>query len=173
MSYRLKVAIAVAMATVATPAFAQDSATADSSVQIIVPVQISKDDDLDFGTVARPIDGSGTVTVDATTGEISVDGGVVAVSGTPTRALFTVTGDNSRAYFADIPESFSLSDGGTTPQLITVTLTSDLGTPGDAVAGTLSSTGSQEIGIGGSFTITDATPAAAYTGSFTVSVAYN
>lgn len=171
MSYRLKVAVAVAMATVATPAFAQDSATADSSVEIIIPIEIEKTADLSFGTVARPISGSGTVSIDPTTGARTVGGSAAAVTGGSTgRAVFSVTGDGARAYTATIPASFALTNG-TPAEDITVTLTSSLGSTG--AVSTVLTAGAATIGVGGDFTIADTTPAADYTGSFTVSVAYN
>lgn len=171
MSYRWKAAVAAAVMGVAVPAYAQDSATADSSVTIIVPLEIAKTADLNFGTVARPITGSGTVSINPTTGARVVSGSAAAVAGGTTgRAAFNVTGDGARAYTATIPASFVLTNG-TPADDITVALASSLGSTGSVV--TALTAGAQTIGVGGDFTITAATPAAQYDGTFTVSVAYN
>lgn len=157
---------AAIVAGVATPASAQltNSATADSSVSIIVPISITKSTDLLFGTVAKPLTGSGTVAINATSGARSVAGGVVGMTGTTGRATFAVTGDTNRTFAATIPANFTLSNG-TPADNITVTLTSDVPTALTAGAAT--------IGVGGSFSLASAQTVGAYTGSFAVSVAYN
>ena len=172
MSFRLKAVIGFAMLGIAAPAYAQDSAQADSSVTIIVPVDITKTADLNFGVVARPLStGTGTVTIDAGDGSRTVGGSAAAVTGGTTgRAVFTVTGDGNRAYTATIPANFVLSNG-TPADDITVTLSSSLGATGPV--STALTAGAATIGVGGSFTISDQTTASLYQGSFTVSVAYN
>lgn len=171
MTYRTKAVLAAMLAVVSTPAFAQDTAEADSSVTIIVPITVDKTADLSFGTVARPVTGSGTVSINPNNGDRTVGGAAAPVSGgTIGRAVFSVTGDANRAYTATIPANFVLTNG-TAAEDITVTLSSSLGSTG-AVSTALVS-GAATIGVGGDFTITATTPAALYEGSFIVSVAYN
>lgn len=170
MTFRSKAALAALLAGISAPAFAQDTATADSSVTIIVPITVDKTADLSFGTVARPVSGSGTVSIDPESGARTVGGNAAPVTSTSGRAVFAVAGDGNRAYTATIPASFTLSNG-TAAQDITVTLSSSLGSTGSV--STVLASGAATIGVGGEFTITDATPAALYQGDFTVSVAYN
>lgn len=176
MAYRMKIALTAICAAVSAPALAQEAptgtASADATVTIIVPITVEKDFDLAFGTVARPLaGGSGTVSISEVDGDREVTGGVVEVTDTatpPGRAVFSVSGDASRAYTATIPESFNLVSG---TDVIEVAVTSTLGT--GEVSTTLDSGGAATIGVGGNFTITGDTPAALYAGTFEVSVAYN
>ncbi|MBA3678075.1 MAG: DUF4402 domain-containing protein [Sphingosinicella sp.] len=166
MNKFVKIALATTLvAGFAAPAFAQsNSATANSSVSIIIPISITKSTDLLFGTVAKPLTGSGTVAVNASTGTRTVGGGVVGMTSTTGRATFTVTGDTTRAFTATVPANFTLGNG-TPGDNITVALTSDV--PAALTAG------SATIGVGGSFSLAAAQTVGAYTGSFAVSVAYN
>lgn len=96
MSNKLFFAAAALVAAVASPAFAQSSAstTGTGSVTIVRPLTITKNADLAFGTVVRPATGSGTAVVSAA-GARSVTGGVVGLSSgaTPAAAQFTVSGE--------------------------------------------------------------------------------
>lgn len=168
MTYRLKAVIAAALMGVSAPAFAQDSATAQSSAEIIVAIDITNDDPLSFGVIARPATGSGTVTINPDTGARTVSGGVAAVTGGTTgRALFSVTGDPTRAFSTTIPANFILSNG-TPADDITVTLTAET-TPATA----LDALGEATIGVGGTFGVDFDTTTDEYTGSFSVTVQYN
>jgi hypothetical protein len=149
----------------AAPAYAQTSAQATGSASIIQPISITKSTDLLFGTVAKPSSGSGTVAINATSGARSVGGGVTAVGAGTGRATFAVAGDANRAFSATVPASFTLGNG-VPADNITVTLTGD--TPL-----TLDGSGAAVIGVGGSFTLASGQTVGAYTGNFTVSVAYN
>lgn len=166
MTYRIHAAAAVLAAMIATPAFAQDSATANSSAEIIDPIDIENVTPLAFGVIAKPAAGSGTVTINADTGARSATGGVALVTGGSTgRAHFTVEGDANRAFTTTIPATFTLSDG---TNDITVTTLAEA-----APATALDGSGDADIYVGGTFTVSSATVAAAYTGSFQVTVAYN
>ena len=76
-----KIMIAAAMAAVAVPAQAapvEPDRNATGEALILVPLTLTKIDDLDFGTVIRS-SVSGTVKIDAVTGARSVTGGVTPV----------------------------------------------------------------------------------------------
>ena len=166
MNKFVKIGLVAAVATgFAAPASAQsNSATANSSVSIIVPISITNSTALLFGTVAKPLTGSGTVAVNAVTGARTVGGGVAAMTSTTGRATFAVSGDTTRAFTATVPASFTLGNG-TPADNITVTLTSDV--PAALAAGAAT------IGVGGSFSLASTQTVGAYTGTFDVSVAYN
>jgi hypothetical protein len=136
---------------------------------VIRSIAISKISDLVFGRVATPASGSGTVTIDATTGARTSVGGVATfASPAPGRAAFSVTGEGGQAFSVTAPASFVM----TGPQSITVTtVTSVTGLP--LLSGNLGSSGSFTFGVGGSAPIGSTTLNGDYAGSFIVTVAYN
>lgn len=80
-----KVVLAAAIAATAVPAGAAPVAAptpATSEALILVPLTLTKIQDLDFGAVV-PSSVSGTVTLNATTGARSFTGGVTGVSSAP------------------------------------------------------------------------------------------
>jgi hypothetical protein len=166
MNILLKTSAAVAMvAGLAAPAFGQTvSANGTGNAGIVAPLSITAGNTLEFGTVVRPAaGGSGTVTINATTGAPSYTGGVYAVSGgtAARRGTFSVLGEGTRAFTTTVG-TLTLTSGGNT---IPVTLTSD--------APTALTSGAATIGIGGSFTLSDTQATGSYTGQYSVSVAYN
>ena len=136
---------------------------------VIRSIAISKLSDLVFGRVATPASGSGTVTIDATTGAQSSTNGIATfASPAPSRAAFSVTGEGGQAFSVTAPASFVM----TGPQTLTVTTaTSVTGSP--LLSGSLGSAGSFTFGVGGSAPISSTTLNGDYAGSFTVTVAYN
>lgn len=175
MSKTLLIAAAALVATVASPAFAQSSAstTGTGSITIIRPITITKTADLAFGTVVRPGTGSGTAVVSAA-GARTVTGGVVGLASgaTPAAAAFTVAGEGGQSISVTIPTTFSMINGSDT---LVVTTSNNLA--GSASAQTLSnalgSAGTLAFAVGGSVPITSTTTGGLYSGTFTVSAAYN
>ncbi|MFA4940721.1 DUF4402 domain-containing protein [Brevundimonas sp.] len=172
----MKTLIAVAalvLTAVAAPAMAQSSATGSGSITVIRPLTITKTADLKFGTVVRPGTGSGTVVVSAA-GARSVTGGVVGLTSgdTPAAAAFSVAGEGGQSVSVTIPATFSMANGSDT---LTVTTSNSL--TGSAASQTLSnalgSAGSLAFSVGGSVPVGSTTTTGAYTGTFTVSAAYN
>ncbi|MBD7941580.1 DUF4402 domain-containing protein [Brevundimonas guildfordensis] len=167
-------AAVVAFTAVAAPALAQSASTTGSgSITVIRPLTITKTADLKFGTVVRPSTGAGSVAVSAA-GARSVAGGVVGLSSgdTPAAAAFTVAGEGGQSVSVTIPATFSMANGSDT---LTVTTSNSL--TGSAASQTLSnalgSAGSLAFTVGGSVPVASTTATGAYTGSFTVSAAYN
>lgn len=166
---------AVAIAAVAAPAMAQSTAstTGQGSITVIRPLTLTKNADLKFGTVVRPATGAGTVTVSAA-GSRSVAGGVVGLNSgdTPQAAQFTVDGEGGQSVSVTIPATFSMANGTDT---LTVTTSNNLS--GSAASQTLSnalgSAGSLSFKVGGSVPVASTTATGVYTGTFTVSAAYN
>jgi len=167
-------AYATAMATlvgVPTGAFAQNSstATANSSVDIIRPLVITKNVDLVFGRIVRPSTGNGSVAI-ANTGDSVNATGAVALGGTTTsRAKFTIDGEGGQSISVTVPTTFDLKNGANT---ITVTLSPDLAATGVVLSNALGSAGSKTLFVGGSFTLPSSQASGAYTGTFDVGVSY-
>ncbi|HEY0435333.1 MAG TPA: DUF4402 domain-containing protein, partial [Phenylobacterium sp.] len=137
--------------------------------KIIRGIAIAKTGDLVFGAVVKPAAGPGSVVIDATTGSRSTTGGAVGMaSPTPGRASFNVTGEGGQAFSITVPASFQM----TGPQPMTVTTTNSAG-PSPILSGALGSQGAFAFGVGGSAPINAGTLSGDYTGSFTVTVAYN
>jgi hypothetical protein len=167
-------AAALAAVAFAAPAMAQSaSTTGQGSITIVRPLTVTKNADLKLGTVVRPASGSGTVVVSAA-GVRSVTGGVVGLStgDTPQAAQFTVDGEGGQSVSVTIPATFSMANGSDT---LTVTTSNSL--TGSAASQTLSnalgSAGSLNFRVGGSVPVASTAATGVYTGTFTVSAAYN
>ncbi len=162
----------LAVVLLTSPVLAQ-SAVGTGTISIIRPLAITKDADLRFGTIVRPSTGSGTVTV-STAGARSVAGGVAELSSgdAPQASQFTVTGEGGQSISVTIPATFTMSNGGDT---LTVTTSNNLTglAASQSLNNALGSSGSLIFKVGGSVPIAATSVSGAYTGTFTVSAAYN
>lgn len=163
-----------ALVALTSPAAAQSASTTGAgSITIVRPLTITKTSDMKFGTVTRPTTGSGTVTL-SNAGARSVSGGITALAAgdTPTAAAFNISGEGGQSISVTIPTSFTMANGADN---LTVNTTNDL--IGSAAAQTLSNAagaaGTLAFAVGGSVAISSTQASGAYTGSFTVSAAYN
>lgn len=129
---------------------------------------LTKTSDLRFGAIRAPDAGSGSVTIDASTGARTIASGTPVLLGglTTGRAQFTVGGRASTTFTITVPASFSLirAGGGS----LTATLT-----PTASGAQTLNTSGTFNLGVGGTLTVPSGTLGGDYSGTFTVTVAYN
>ena len=171
-STKLGIAAALAVSTMASPAFAQSnsSVTTNGTTTIVQPVTISQSSALAFGTLIRPSTGSGTVSLGTGSDTVSTSGGVVALRGTTTRARYTVSGEGGEVVSVSMPASFNLSRSGAPDLAVTLTRSPSGNL---TLSNALGATGTAALDIGGSFTISSTTPTGDYAGSFTVTVAYN
>jgi hypothetical protein len=152
-----------------SPATPTSGATGRFQATIIRSIAISKISDLVFGRVATPTTGAGAVVIDPTTGAQTGTNGVATfASPTPSRAAFNVTGEGGQAFSVTVPATFVM----TGPQTMTVTTSSSV-TGSPLLSGALGSAGSFTFGVGGSAPISSTTLNGDYSGSFTVTVAYN
>ena len=166
------IAAAAALLTLASAgaAFAQ-SDTGSGTITVLRPLTVTNDADLDFGVVVRPAAGSGDVTI-ATTGARTLDVGLVGVGAGTTAAQFTLDGEGGQSVSITIPASFTMANGGSN---LTVTTSNDLagGLTTQTLSGSLGGAGSLVVLIGGEVTLANTTTTGTYTGTFTVSAAYN
>jgi hypothetical protein len=168
-----KTAIAMLMVSgLASPAFAQSSGsvTTTGTTTIIQPVTISQDNALAFGTLVRPTSGSSTVSIGTGADTVSTTGSAVVLRGTTSRARYTITGEGGETVSVAMPATFNLTKSGAPALAVTLTRNP---TGNLTLSNALGSTGTASLDIGGSFAISDTTPTGAYSGTFTVSVAYN
>ncbi|MBS0333588.1 MAG: DUF4402 domain-containing protein [Proteobacteria bacterium] len=134
---------------------------------VIRSIAVSKTSDLSFGRVERPVSGAGSVTIDAATGARSLINAVGLDSPAPTRATFSITGEGGQAFTVTMPASFTMNG----PQTLTVATSSSAASP--VLSGSLGSQGSFVFGVGATAPLNATTPSGDYSGSFTVTVAYN
>lgn len=158
------------LAALASPALAQNSATATASASttIIQPISISKSTDLAFGTIVKPSSGTSTVSV-STAGVRSITGTAVAANATGvSRALFNVTGEGASVFSISVPSSFNMTSGANS---LVVSTTASAASA--TLSGSLGAQGSASFGVGGSFLLASNTASGAYSGNFVVTVTYN
>ena len=171
MTFRtaLKIALPVLLTAMSGSAFAQSSAsvTTSGSATIIQPITLTPGTGLAFGTIVRPGTGSGTVTINETTGARTVANGVVALASTATRAAYTVAGEGGSTFAITVPATFNLTGPSTIP--VTLTPTATTGTLSNA----LGAAGTAAFGVGGNFSIASTTATGVYSGTYAVTVAYN
>jgi hypothetical protein len=168
---------AVLAAVTATGAHAQatSSQTTTSTATIFQPINLAKNTDLSFGTIVRPVSGSGTVLISNTDGQRTMTGAVALLANGPnaaaSRATYTVTGEGGQSFNVNIPTSFNMTRTGGSEQIL-VTLNMSVTNP-QLLSGTLGNTGNLTFGVGGSIPVANTTASGAYTGTFNVVVAYN
>lgn len=159
-----RMAVLAAAATIAaTPAAAQNAASADATLRVTKPLILTRDTHLDFGTVV--VWGDGTVTMDQS-GSVTCTAATLTCDTTgTTAATFSIQGTNNRDVDIDVPASITLTNGSDN-----LTLVTDF-----PATRTLNSSGvgnTTSFGIGGSVALAEATPAGTYTGTLNVTVSY-
>ncbi len=158
---------AIALLVPAGSAMAQNSATASATATatIITPITLTNTVDLQFGNVvASPT--AGTIVVDVA-GARTWTGGATGISGLPvSAAAFTVGGGANRTFTITLPASTTITNG--TNNMTVDTFTSSLG-----ASSALDGTGAAALAVGGRLTVGANQDTGTYTGTFSVTVAYN
>lgn len=171
--------VAAAAAGLGSSAWAQATASqpTTATVTIFRPITLTKNTDLSFGTVVRPVTGSGTVTVSEVDGARSLSGsGALLNTGAPAtqaaagRATYTVNGEGGQTFSISVPANFNMTRTGGS-ETITVILTPSSTT--GLLSNALGQAGTASFGVGGQIPISSSTAGGAYTGAFTTTVAYN
>ena len=162
-------ALAIVMILFATGTFAQVTASASASAQILTPIAITKTVDMNFGNLAVNAT-SGTIVLTPASSR-SNTGGVTFLNGnngTVTAASFTVTG------LADATYSITLPAGPTTISYSGNDMRVDSWTSTPTPTGTLTG-GTQTLNVGATLNVPASSPAGLYTSAtpFDVIVNYN
>jgi hypothetical protein len=154
-------------------AFAQssDSEETTATISLADPIALTETTSLRFGSVLKGSSGTNTVTIDATSGARSLDGGgnaALVSAGTVGRAAYSVTGEDDATFSITLSNNpTAITDGGTGSLGLALNRS--------ATSGILTG-GSATFGVGGVVTIdnTDSNDVAgAYSANFEVTVAYN
>ncbi|WP_409020869.1 DUF4402 domain-containing protein [Brevundimonas vesicularis] len=173
--FALVSALAVTAFGLAGTASAQSSSSASGqgSITVIRPLTVSKSADMKFGTVVRPSTGSGSVII-SNAGARTVSGGAVALNSgdTPQAAQFNIEGEGGQSVSVTIPATFSMINGA---ESLTVTTNNSLGANASAqtLSNALGSAGTLNVRVGGTVALPSTAATGVYTGTFTVSAAYN
>lgn len=161
-------AAGIALASAAQAAGTQQSATANASATIVTPAAMAATQDLVFGTIAKPTNGSNTVTIGTTTAANVTPtlgnggNGYVATANQAHAAVFRLTGTANTGYTVD---SATLTFGSTNDALLNPVAQ----VPGN---GTLNGSGIADVIVGGQITITPTTPTTTYNGTLTLFATY-
>lgn len=171
MDYR-KYLIAAAMAAAAVPAMAAPipaAQDADGEVLILVPLTLTRIDDLDFGSVV-PGATSGFVVIHPATGARTVGGGVTGVASAPGhRARFAGAGSAGQQVFVAVTAPAELTSTTNPADKIQV-----FGMPleGSAFKTIDPVTRSFSFGVGGIIEVGANQPAGIYEATFDVTASY-
>lgn len=163
--------LACATAAFSTTAQAQSSSattSANASATVVTAISLTKTADMNFADVVTGAT-SGTVVLTASASPTrSVTGGtLLGNSAGISSATFTVAGDPSATYSITLPASaITLTAGANT-------MTVDTFTSSPSATGTLSAGGSQTLYTGATLNVGATQANGAYTGTFSVTVAYN
>ena len=142
------------------------STSGQATASVTRALGLSSAGSLNFGTLIRPLSGTGTAVVDPDQGAYHNFNIVTTGRPAPSRVVFTATGQPNTAISVSIPHDFNLvTPSGST---LNVTVSSNAGS-----AETLTSSGSYTFGVGGSINVSSTTPSGIYSGTFVVSIAYN
>lgn len=164
---RLGLVLGLELGLSLTPAAATptSSATGQAAAQVIAPLAVTREADLDFGTLASAAGTAGQVTVVPLTGSVSYAGGtsgICAASCPPPRAArFAVQGEPLRSYRVSLPARLTIglvAGGGGTAVIVDSLVAATRSNPADA-AGTLGNDGRDAFEIGGTLHLpADASP---------------
>ena len=159
---------ALALAAIASPAVAAPvPATTDASGKaiLLIPLTITKLQDLDFGTVVTS-SSAGTVTIPADGSTPIVTGGVTqAASPAPARAEFGGAGSANQQVGLFLAPPATIKDGAGHSMPISMNL--------EATSVTIDSTRAFSVGVGGTITVGANQVEGLYTGTFTILAQYN
>jgi Domain of unknown function (DUF4402) len=166
VSYRF-IAAAMAASLAASPAAAAgpSAQSAPARVLLLLPLTLTKVDDLHFGTIVS-LSVAGTVTINASSGARTHAGGVTEIaSDAGQRALFAWAGTPNQQVNFDIVYPATLDDGaGNSVQVALLYLQSD-----SVIA---NSAGVVQVGVGGSILISANQAEGTYSNTFDVTANY-
>ena len=168
MDYRnflLAAGLAVAVAVPANAAPVAASKNANGKALILIPLKITKVNDLDFGTVVTSAS-SGTVTIAADGSGQSVTGGVTALASAPgARAQFAGAGTPNQQVDLFLAPPATIKDGLGNSMPISMNL--------ENTSVIIDSTHAFFVGVGGTVTVGANQTDGLYTGTFTILAQYN
>ena len=148
-----------------------NSRTGTVTARVFRGIAVMRGANLGFGRIVLPRSGNGTVTLDPVTETVSVSGNGTAALGSPapSAASFAVSGEGGQSVSITVPSTFIMTGSSGSLTVTTNPTLSGVQT----LSGALGGAGSLAFDVGGSFPVTASTPSQVYTGTFSVTVAYN
>lgn len=142
-----------------------------ATAQVFRGIALTRSANLAFGRIVLPRTGNGTVSLAPGASAVTVTGNGTAALGTPApdTASFAVTGEGGQAVSISVPPTFTMTGGANAITVTTIPSLSGV----QVLSGALGSAGSLSFDVGGSFPLTSGTPSQVYSGTFSVTVAYN
>jgi hypothetical protein len=172
-----RVVVVLGLVAASSGAWAQSSATgtANATATVVRPITISSSVDLAFGNVV-PSGTAGTLTLTAASSTVATAAGGVTQPGTQagtlTAAVFDVAGEGSLTYSITLPATAATITGPAAATMTVDTFTGSIGATG-TLSGAINSAGTQSFYVGGKLHVGANQAAGNYTGTFSVTVAYN
>jgi hypothetical protein len=134
-------------------------------------IAISIGNNLVFGSVLRPLSGTGSVLLDPSGQRTFGNGAIGLAIPTPTAASYTVTGEGGQLISVSVPPTFTMTRSGGSETLTVTTLNNVQASP--TLSNDLGKGGTYTFNVGGSFPLDSSVPLGLYTGTFAVTVQYN
>lgn len=161
--------VAFVLSATAADNVANKTVSVQGKARIITPITLANTSSqaLDFGIIARGAGNSTVVVGSVAAPSINVASGdaVVLTSAPQTAAKFTVGGESGKTYAITIPSTAQTITDGTNNLSITAFTCSN---------GAVGTIGTNDVFyVGGTLTVPSTAVAASYTGTFSVTVAYN
>jgi hypothetical protein len=152
---------------------AQATENTEAAANIVIPIAITEDASLHFGTMAVLV-GTGGTCVLSTEGDRSRTGGVNLSIQEPeaANAAFSVSGEALTTYVITLPATITVSYN-TNSMTIGTLLARTTSAGADGLTGTLDGIGEDAFTVGGTLTVAAGQVPGLYTGTFDVTVAYN
>lgn len=181
ISKLLAISVIVLMTSFTTKVMAQGGAgytlaSNNAGAKIITPITLTNPTSLNFGSMSVLAATGGTCVL-TTIGGRSATGGVNLSSLLPiaANAVFTVTGQASTGYAITLPASITVTE--TVGTVETMTISSLRARPAsaavDQLTGITSSGGTEDFTIGGTLNVDPGQAGGVYSGTYSVTVAYN
>jgi hypothetical protein len=159
--------LAPAMAHAAPPQLFGPNKNATGTARVILPAQINKLFDMDFGFVT--VTSAGTAIVDSTTGNVTTTGGVLFAGGFPHAARFEAVSPSKTIVHIRLPKKPTIVTrvGGTETMSVDTWSLNGVDTRNVVAHETF------EFAIGATLHVAAAQAEGTYTGTFDVTIDYN
>ena len=152
----------IALAGTFAPSAAAADADAEAGAVIVAPLQVTKAEDLYFGTIVASLTSADTVVV-GTDGSKTCGAALTCLTNDHTAAQFNVAGQVDESYTISLPSSVTISSGANNMTIDNFA--------GSQTLGTLTA-GADSFTVGGTLNVATNQAAGNYTGTFTVTVEY-
>jgi len=129
--------------------YAQNTATGSVSANVVVPIALVKNVDMNFGNASVSVSTGGTVVLTPSGTRSAGGAGVTlpATAGTVAAAKFIVSGAPSYTYAITLPSNVTISGPGSATMMVNGF------TSAPSASGTLSAVGTQTLSVGATLTI--------------------